>query len=73
MFNNGLQILQPTCEKWQYSIVSYFFVLTTVAGFIQNVFAHAQKETCKGKVLLGMWLEIFEFQWSNINVRQKLV
>lgn len=39
---------------------------------IQNAFTHAQKETCKGKVPLGMWLEIFEFQQSNINVEQKL-
>lgn len=39
---------------------------------IQNALAHAQKETCKGKVPLGMWPEVFEFQQSNINVEQKL-
>lgn len=49
MFNNGLQILQPTWEKRQYSNVSYFFVLTTVAGFYTNCICTCPKGNMQGQ------------------------
>lgn len=74
MFNNSLQILQPICEKWQHSDVSYFFCAHHGDRFLYKMHLHMPKRKhARAKSLLGMWLEIFELQENNINVKQKLV
>lgn len=72
MFNNGLQILQPTCEKWQYSIVSYFFVLTTVAGFYTKCICTCPKGNMQGQspirnVAGNIWVPVKQYK-SKIEV-----